>query len=100
MALFSVAPATMRPTALLLNIAVASLVTFRFARAGQINWRMLIFFVIGAIPAAFIAGGIEIPGHYYRPLVGVILWIAAVRLLWRRSKIVRASCRGRVCQYV
>src|SRR3546814_6138464 len=37
MALFSVAPATMRPTALLLNIAVASLVTFRFARAGQIR---------------------------------------------------------------
>ncbi|WP_447761283.1 hypothetical protein [Sphingopyxis panaciterrae] len=39
MALLSVAPATMRPTALLLNIIVASLTTFRFARAEQINWR-------------------------------------------------------------
>src|SRR3546814_16437728 len=85
MALFSVAPVTMRPTALLLNIAVASLVTFRFARAGHINWRMLIFFVIGAIHAAFIAGGIEIPGHYYQPLIGVVLWFSAVRFLGRRS---------------
>ena len=85
MALFSVAPATMRPTALLLNIIVASLTTFRFARAEQINWWMLLYFVIGAIPAAFIAGGIEIPGDYYRPLVGVVLWIAAARLLWPRK---------------
>lgn len=85
MALFSVAPATMRPTALLLNIIVASLATFRFARAEQINWRMLLFFVIGAIPAAFIAGGFEIPGDYYRPLVGLVLWIAAARLLWPRK---------------
>lgn len=85
MALFSVAPATMRPTALFLNIIVASLATFRFARAEQINWRMLSFFVIGAIPAAFVAGGIEIPGNYYRPLVGMILWIAAARLLWPRK---------------
>ncbi|WP_447761281.1 TSUP family transporter [Sphingopyxis panaciterrae] len=46
---------------------------------------ILLYFVIGAIPAAFIAGGIEIPGDYYRPLVGVVLWIAAARLLWPRK---------------
>lgn len=85
MALFSVAPETMRPTALVLNIIVASLATFRFARAHQINWRMLAYFVLGAVPAAFLAGGISIPGDYYRPLVGVILWIAAARLLWPRE---------------
>lgn len=85
MALFAVSPATMRPTALILNVIVASLATFRFARAEQVNWRMLLFFVIGAIPAAFVAGGIVIPGDYYRPLVGIILWIAAARLLWPRK---------------
>ena len=85
MTLFAVAPATMRPTALVLNIIVASFTTFRFARAGLINWRLLLFFVLGAVPAAFIAGGITLPGHYYRPLVGVILWVAAVRLFWPRT---------------
>ena len=85
MALFSVAPATMRPTALVLNIIVASLTTLRFARAGQINWRLLSYFVIGAIPAAFIAGGATLPGTFYRPLVGAVLWAAAARLLWPRK---------------
>ena len=84
MALFSVAPATMRPTALVLNIIVASFTTFRFARAEQINWRLLAFFVLGAIPAAFVAGGITLPGSLYRPMVGIVLWVAAIRLLWPR----------------
>jgi len=34
MALFSFAPATMRPTALVLNICVSSIAAFRFARSG------------------------------------------------------------------
>ncbi len=84
MALFAVAPETMRPTALVLNIIVASLATFRFARAGQVNWRLLLLCVAGAIPAAYLAGGFSIPGHLYRPLVGVVLWIAAIRLFWPR----------------
>ena len=82
MALFAVAPATMRPTALVLNIIVASFTTFRYARAEQINWRLLLLFVLGAVPVAFIAGGVTLPGTFYRPLVGLVLWIAAARLLW------------------
>lgn len=85
MALFSVAPATMRPTALVLNIIVASFTTFRFAHAEQINWRLLLCFVIGAVPAAFISGSATLPGIFYRPLVGAVLWAAAVRLLWPRK---------------
>ncbi|WP_448657858.1 sulfite exporter TauE/SafE family protein [Sphingomonas sp. CJ99] len=85
MALFSVAPATMRPTALVLNIIVASLTTLRFARADQINWRLLAMFVIGAVPAAFVAGGITLSSAAYRPLVGILLWIGAARLLWPRQ---------------
>ena len=39
MALLGVAPATMRPTALALNILVASVVTLRFHLAGQVRDR-------------------------------------------------------------
>lgn len=85
MALFAVPAATMRPTALVLNIIVASFTTFRFARAGQVNWRLLLLFVAGAVPAAFIAGLITLPGNIYRPLVGMILLLAAARLLWPRE---------------
>lgn len=85
MALFAVAPETMRPTALVLNIIVASVTTFRFARAGQIDWRLLALFAASAVPVAYIAGGATVPGHYYRLLVGAVLWVAAARLLWPRK---------------
>jgi uncharacterized membrane protein YfcA len=82
MALFGVAPSVMRPTALVLNILVASLTTFRYAKANLFRWRTLWPVLIGAIPMAFVGGLIQLPGQYYRPLVGVILLVAAARLLW------------------
>jgi uncharacterized protein len=82
MALFGIAPATMRPTALVLNILVASFTSFRYLRAGIFRWRTLWPPLIGAIPMAFVGGSIQLPTHIYRPLVGIILLIAAIRLLW------------------
>jgi uncharacterized membrane protein YfcA len=68
MALFAVAPETMRPTALALNLVVAGLGSVRYGWAGQINLRLLAAFVLTAAPAAFIGGGIKsrpnITGHW------------------------------------
>jgi uncharacterized protein len=82
MALFGVAPGVMRPTALVLNILVASLTSFRYLKADLFRWRTLWPVLLGAIPMAFVGGSIQLPGQFYRPLVGVILLIAAARLLW------------------
>ncbi len=82
MALFGVAPTVMRPTALVLNILVSGLTTFRYMRADLFRWRTLWPVLIGAIPMAFVGGSIQLPGQFYRPLVGVILLLAAARLLW------------------
>lgn len=87
MALFSVAPETMRPTALALNLVVAGLGMWRYGRAGQTDWRLLASFVIAAAPAAFIGGGIALPPDIYRPVVGVVLWLAAIRLFWRPARL-------------
>jgi uncharacterized membrane protein YfcA len=83
MALFSVAPETMRPTALALNLVVATFAAARFALKGQTNWRLLAAFAVTAVPAAFIGGSVELPPGIYRPLVGVVLLGAAVRLFWQ-----------------
>lgn len=80
MALFNTAPATMRPTALVLNILAASLASFRYIRAGFFDWRSLWPVLIGAVPMAFLGGSITLPGHLYRPLVGFVLLFAAIRL--------------------
>lgn len=83
MALFSVAPEVMRPTALVLNLVVASFAAARFALKGETNWRLLAAFAVTAVPAAFIGGSIALPPDLYRPLVGLVLLAAAARLFWQ-----------------
>jgi uncharacterized membrane protein YfcA len=83
MALFSVAPTTMKPTALALNLLVAGFGAWRYWSRGLTNWKLLAAFAVTAAPAAFIGGGIHLPAIYYKPLVGVLLGLAAIRLLWQ-----------------
>ena len=83
MALFSVAPETMKPTALALNLLVAGFGAWRYSRRGLSNWKLVLAFAVTATPAAFIGGGIHLPAIYYKPLVGILLWLAAARLLWQ-----------------
>jgi hypothetical protein len=80
MALVGLAPGVMRPTALVLNLFVASIVVVRFARAGHLPWRSLLPLVAGSIPAAFVGGIIDLPGEVYRPLVAIVLLAGAWRL--------------------
>lgn len=80
MALVGLSPAVMRPTALVLNLFVASIVVFRFARAGHLQLRALAPFVIGSVPFAFLGGTISLPPEIYRPLVAIVLLGGALRL--------------------
>jgi uncharacterized membrane protein YfcA len=93
MALFGIAPAVMRPTALALNILVASFTAFRYVNAGMFRWRVVWPFLLGAVPLAFIGGSIQLPGAYYRPLVGAVLLIGGVRFLWPREFTANAEPR-------
>jgi uncharacterized membrane protein YfcA len=82
MALFGVPPAAMRPTALVLNIIVSAFGSVRYFGAGMFRWRVLWPFLITAVPMAFIGGGITLPSHIYKPIVGAVLWISALRIFW------------------
>lgn len=93
MALFAVAPETMRPTALTLNLVVATFAAIRFAVNGQTNWRLLAAFSVAAVPAAFLGGGIDLAPAIYRPLVGVVLLLAAVRLFWQPERLAARPVR-------
>ena len=80
MAVVGLAPETMRPTALALNILVATIATARYARAGLFDWRTLWPFALASVPAAFLGGTLHLPTNLYRPLVGAILLLAALEL--------------------
>jgi uncharacterized membrane protein YfcA len=91
MALFSIAPETMKPTALALNLLVAGFGAWRYWRRGLSNWRLVLAFALTATPAAFFGGAIHLPAIYYKPLVGTLLWLAAARLLWRPGLLVERA---------
>jgi uncharacterized protein len=79
MALIGTAPGTMRPTALLLNIAVAVIGAVQFIRAGYFRWALFWPFALGSIPAAYLGGQITLPGVWYRIIVGVVLLLSALQ---------------------
>jgi uncharacterized membrane protein YfcA len=81
MALVGVAPDVMKPTALALNILVATIATVRYYRAGYFYWSALWPFAIGSIPLSFVGGAITLPGYLYKPAVGIVLLYAAYRLV-------------------
>ena len=80
MALVGVAPDVMKPTALALNILVATIATVRYYRAGYFYWSALWPFAVGSIPLSFVGGAIILPGYLYKPAVGLVLLYAAYRL--------------------
>jgi uncharacterized membrane protein YfcA len=84
MALANVDAALMKPAALVLNLVVATIATFRFTRAGHFSWSLLWPFAAASTPFAFVGGAIQLPGDWYKRIVGVVLLLAAARLLSER----------------
>lgn len=87
MALFGTPPEVMRPTALSLNVLVATIATVRYARAGATSWHLFWPLALTSIPFAFLGGFIELSGGFYKPLVGVVLLYAA----WKSFRTARQT---------
>ena len=83
MAFVGVMPDVTRPTALVLNVFVASIAAFQFYRSGHFSWRLFLPFASSSVPAAFIGGMIVLPTMVYKIVLGVVLILAAVRLAWK-----------------
>ena len=83
MALFGVEVALMKPSALILNLFVSSIAFISFYRAGYFRLRLLLPFVITSIPAAFVGATLEVPPELYKKILGVCLFIAALRIVIR-----------------
>ncbi len=86
MALSELAPATIKPTALVLNILVASIGTWQFWRAGHFSWPLFWPFALLSVPFAFVGGYLDLPTAVFKVLVGVVLLFSAARFLIRTSE--------------
>ena len=80
LALAGLAPEELRPAALTLNLVVALVATFRFGGAGHLRIRLLLPFLLPAVPMAFLGGSLPVSPELYRILFGAVLLFAAWRL--------------------
>lgn len=85
MALLGFAPTIIRPTALVLNIVVSLVAAIAFMRARHFSWRLFWPFAAMAIPCSYLGGSLLLPPHLYRPLIGVLLCLAALSLLRKKD---------------
>jgi uncharacterized protein len=80
MALLNMAPETMKPTALILNIMVAIIASIHFYRAGCFSWQRFWPFALASIPMAFLGGLITLQSPMYKIILGLVLFYAAIRI--------------------
>ena len=89
MGLMGVPPQMLRPTALVMNVAVATISLLRFGNAGSTSggprvpthWRLFWPFALGSVPMAYLGGRIQLPTRVHAVVVGLVLVYSAWRLL-------------------
>jgi uncharacterized membrane protein YfcA len=83
MALFNVPVIEMRPIALVLNIIVAGIATYKYVKAKRFSLRTFIIFVLLSIPFSFVGGAIQLPSKQIKLVIGIILILSSFVMLLR-----------------
>jgi uncharacterized membrane protein YfcA len=86
MALSGISPAIMRPQALILNLFVAGSAFIFFYKRGHFNRKLLTWFALTSVPAAYISSQWHINSTVYKIILGICLVIATIRILYRPSE--------------
>jgi uncharacterized membrane protein YfcA len=68
---------------LLCNVVVVSLGTWRFARAGHLDWRRMWPLCVTSVPAAWLGGRLMIGETLFVALLGTTLLAAGLLMLWQ-----------------
>jgi hypothetical protein len=82
MAIFSIAPEVMKPTALLLNLFVSLTAFIQFYRGKHFIWKIFLPLALASVPMAFIGGMLVIDASIYKKILGMFLLIPVARFLF------------------
>jgi len=85
MALFGIAPAVMKPTALMLNLFVAMTSFTYYYRGKYFNGKLFWPLALASVPMAFLGGTMAIHADLYKKLLGIFLLIPIARFLFFRD---------------
>ncbi len=81
MSLFSMAPETMKPTALLLNLFVAGAAFYFYYKEGYFNKKLFLYFAVASIPMAYLGGYLSVDAGIYKLILGIFLIFAILKML-------------------
>ena len=96
MALFSITPDVMKPTALLLNLFVSLTSFIQFYRGKHFHWKIFLPFAITSVPMAFVGGMITIDADIYKKILGILLLIPIARFLFFANIRVETTKRSNI----
>lgn len=82
MALFSISPEVMKPTALLLNLFVSLTSFIQFYRGKHFNWKLFLPFAITSVPMAYLGGRMALADDVYKKILGILLIIPIIRFIF------------------
>lgn len=85
MAIFSITPEVMKPTALLLNLFVSLTSFIQYCRGRHFKWKVFLPLAIASIPMSFIGGLVVVDGTIYKKILGVLLLIPIIRFLFFKN---------------
>ncbi|NOY51755.1 MAG: sulfite exporter TauE/SafE family protein [Chlorobi bacterium] len=81
MALFGISTVYMRASALSLNLFVSAVSFYAFYKSGYFKLKILLPFIIGSIPMAFIGAHINIDQYVFKYILGAFLVVAVARMM-------------------
>jgi uncharacterized membrane protein YfcA len=81
LSLVGLPPTVLAPTALLLNVLVTAVALVRFGVAGRLRWRLLLPFLLPALPAAFAGGLVHADPRLFMGVLAVALALAAFAMM-------------------
>jgi uncharacterized protein len=85
MAFASFSPNQMRPTALMVNVVAAAYSTWLFNRSRFVDWAKLYPLLVSSLPTALVGGLIVLDERRYNTVTGLVLLLAAMVLLFRKT---------------
>lgn len=82
MAIFSITPEVMKPSALLLNLFVSLTSFIQYYRGQHFRWKVFLPFAIASVPMSFIGGLVVVDGTIYKKILGVLLLVPIARFFF------------------
>jgi uncharacterized protein len=83
MALMGISSAVMKPSALVMNLAVSLFSFIGFYRAGHFKMKLFLPFALASVPMAFLGGTMSLSDSVYKKILAVCILISILRMVYQ-----------------